>query len=394
MDFQSINVFRKRPEPAAKAASPEVERPIVGSRVELQLLTTLRCNLKCSYCSIAEGEVLGSQGNVSYTLDDLSRFIDTHLQGYDVYVTFYGGEPTLNRPFMQQVMERYPLFRYQLQTNGTLLDDLPPQALKRLSNVLVSIDGGEKITDGYRGKGIYRQVLKNVGLVREQLGGSLTARVTWSDASTSFEELDALASSFDYVYFQFVAGESYGPEAMDARRAVLRQLVQRFFEHRDSLYPLIPLMGVARNKLFPERAKELYAGQTQCRVSTHILNIMPDGQIYPCPDMMHLPEMRQGDLLGNWLKRSPLQPHPDMPCDSCEAFTYCRRNCMKNLYLAYVKGQDDYRRKVTDPICELIRFLGAEMDRYDLPAWYAALPLRAQQQLRNAEVYEYVEIMP
>ncbi len=394
MDFQAINVFRQRPEAQQPLAAPTThERPIVGSRVELQLLTTLRCNLKCTYCSIAEGEVLGSQGDVSYTMDELARFVDTHLQGYDVYVTFYGGEPTLNLDFMQGVMQRFPLFRYQLQTNGTLLDDVPDEVLARLSNVLVSIDGGQRITDGYRGRGIYRQVLKNVGTVRDKLAGSLTARVTWSDANTTFEELDELARSFDYVYFQFVAGKAYGAESMAARQQVLKQLVARFFE-AESIYPLIPLMGVARNKLFPERAKELYDGQTQCRVSSHLLNVMPDGQIYPCPDMMHLPEMRQGDLRGNWLKRSPLQPSPDMPCERCEAFSFCRRNCMKNLYLAYVKGQEDYRRNVTDPICDLIRFLGQEMDRYDLRDWYARLPLGAQQQLRSAEVYEYVEIMP
>lgn len=393
MDPQTINIFRKRPSPHQVDPAAVLERPIVGSRVELQLLTTLRCNLRCTYCSIAEGDVLGSQGNVSYAMDELVRFVDTHLRGYDVYVTFYGGEPTLNLDFMQGVMQRFPLFRYQLQTNGTLLDDVPDGVLARLSNVLVSIDGGQQITDGYRGRGIYRQVLKNVGKVRDQLAGTLTARVTWSDTETTFEELDALVGSFDYVYFQFVAGRAYGPESMAARQAVLARLVARFFEG-DTIYPLIPLMGVARNKLFPERAKELYAGQTQCRVSTHILNVMPDGRIYPCPDMMHLPEMLQGDLSGNWLKRSPLQPHPDMPCDGCEAFAFCRRNCMKNLYLAYVKGEEDYRRNVTEPICELIRFLGREFDRHDLRGWYERLPLREQQLLRNAEVYEYVEIMP
>jgi hypothetical protein len=53
--------------------------------------------------------------------------------------------------------------------------------LERLSNVLVSIDGGEAITDGYRGRGIYRQVLKNLRQVRPQIGGSVTARVTWGN---------------------------------------------------------------------------------------------------------------------------------------------------------------------------------------------------------------------
>ena len=178
---------------------------IQGNRVELQLLTTLRCNLQCSYCSLGVGEVLGSQRDVTYSLDQLDNFIATHLAGHEIYVTFYGGEPTLNLELMMAVMQRHPTFRFQLQTNGTLLGDLPDWVLARLSNILVSIDGGERVTDGYRGRGIYRQVLKNIGAIRGRVGGTLTARVTWSDADTSFEELDQLTQHFDYVYFQFVA---------------------------------------------------------------------------------------------------------------------------------------------------------------------------------------------
>ena len=130
---------------------------ILGNRVELQLLTTLRCNLKCSYCSLGVGDVLGSQRNVTYSLDALDAFIATHLNGHEIYVTFYGGEPTLNPDLMIEVMQRHPGFRFQLQTNGTLLDGLPDRVLARLSNVLVSIDGGEQVTDGHRGRGIYRR---------------------------------------------------------------------------------------------------------------------------------------------------------------------------------------------------------------------------------------------
>lgn len=368
--------------------------PIVGSRVELQLLTTLRCNLKCSYCSISEGGVLGSQGNVTYSPDTLDAFIRTHLDGYDVYITFYGGEPTLNLPFMRDVMGRYPNFRFQLQTNGTLLDNLPDNVLGRLSNILVSIDGGEKVTDGYRGRGIYRQVLKNLGETRERIGGTVTARMTWSNDAISFEEIDTLTQTFDYVYFQFVAGEAYTEDAIAGRKAVLAQLIERFFASTDRVYPIIPFMGTVRNKVMPKRATELYDGKAQCRVSTHILNVMPDGQIYPCPDMMHLPEMLQGDLNGNWLRASPLQPHPNMPCGSCEAYAWCRGNCMKNLYLAYVKGDERYRKHVTDPICELVRFMGQEIDRHRPAEWFAALPLAARKQITDCEVYEYVEIMP
>ena len=70
---------------------------IIGGRVELQLLTTLKCNLKCSYCSLGVGDVLGSQVHVEYDIEQLVSFVDKHLQEKEVYVTFYGGEPTLNK---------------------------------------------------------------------------------------------------------------------------------------------------------------------------------------------------------------------------------------------------------------------------------------------------------
>lgn len=373
--------------------APETE-PIIGGRVELQLLTTLKCNLKCTYCSLGVGDVLGSQTRVAYSVDQLAAFMDKHLKEKEVYVTFYGGEPLLNTGMLQEVMQRFPLFRYQLQTNGTLLDKLPDWVLHRLSNIMVSIDGGEQTTDGYRGRGIWRQVIKNVGHVRDRVGGTITARVTWGSPDTTFEELDDLAESFDYLYWQFVADEHYFDDSIAKRQAVLVQLIDKFFRRTDKLYPMIPLMGMVRNKLFPSRAQELYAGLTQCRVSSHIINVMPDGRIFPCPDMMYVSEMQQGDVIGNWLNRSPLQPHANMPCEDCEALPWCRRNCMKNLYLAYVKNDLRYRANVVEPICELIRFMGREIDRHDPAAWFAQAALPVRQQVTGAEVYEYCEIMP
>ncbi|MDP2795333.1 MAG: radical SAM protein [Sulfurisoma sp.] len=390
MTFQTLSL-----EPGLPPVSdPE---PIVGGRVELQLLTTLKCNLKCTYCSLGVGEVLGSQTELKYDIDQLAAFVDRHLAGKEVYVTFYGGEPTLNMRMMQDVMTRFPHFRFQLQTNGTLLDDMPEWMLAKLSNILVSIDGGEAITDGYRGRGIWRQVIRNVSHVRDKVGGTITARVTWGNPDTSFEELDELATAedaFDYLYWQFVADEMYGGDSVEKRQAVLVRLIDRFFAATDTLYPLIPLMGIVRNKVLPTRARELYAGLTQCRVSTHLINVMPNGQIYPCPDMMYAHHMQMGEIQGNWLKKSPLQPTPDMPCETCEAFSWCRRNCMKNLYLGYVKQDERYRRNVVEPICELLRFMGREIDRRDPHGWFAGLPVPVRKRLVDAEVYEYVEIMP
>ena len=149
-------------------------------------------------------------------------------------------------------------------------------------------------------------------------------------------------------------------------------------------------MGMVRNKVLPNRAVERYDGRTQCRVSTHLINVMPDGKIFPCPDMMYAPAMQMGEIQGNWLQKSPLQPHPDMHCAACEAYAWCRGNCMKNLYLGYVKKDERHRVNVVEPICELVRFMGREIDRHDPHAWFAQAALPVRKQLIDAEVYEWL----
>lgn len=370
------------------------EAVIVGNRVELQLMTTLKCNLRCSYCSLGVGDVLGSQKKATYSAEQLEVFVNKHLGDKEVYITLYGGEPTLNIKFALELMDRFPNSRFNLQTNGTLLRRVPEKILARLSNIMISVDGGEKLTDGFRGKGVYRKVLENVDGIRSKTFGTLTARVTWWSGDTTFEDLEQLSRSFDYVYFQFAQDKAaYDSDSAKKKKGVIAQLVDRFFSGK-AFFPIVPIMGTVRNKVVPAKINELSGGLTQCRVSTNLLNVMPDGKIFPCPDMMYAPELQQGDVVTNWVKRSPLQPHPNMPCGDCTAFHFCRGNCMKNMYLAYVKNDADWRENVSEPICDLIRFMGEEVDKYNPRRWFAEAPLPVRNKVANAEIYEFCEVMP
>ena len=38
--------------------------------------------------------------------------------------------------------------------------------------------------------------------------------------------------------------------------------------------------------------------------------------------------------------------------------------------------------------------MGREIDRHDPAGWFARLPLPVRRRLTDAEVYEYVEVMP
>lgn len=367
---------------------------IVGDRVELNLFTTLKCNLACSYCTEADGGSLGTQGDVTYSIDALKTFLDTHAKKKEVVITFYGGEPTLNPTFIEDVIEAFPTARFQLQTNGTLMDNVSEEVLGKLSNILISVDGGELATDIYRGDGVFHQVTEAVKSIHKHVDGTITARMTWSGSNIEVQDFLDLAATFDYVYWQFVQAQGfYAPEQMKKKKEVIEELVNLFF-NSEKFIPLIPIMGVVRNKLFPHRAVEAAYGQTQCRAATHLLNITPDGGIYPCPDLTHDQSLRCGDIKTNTLGENMMKSTTDMPCGQCEAFSYCRQNCLKNLHVAYTQKNLLVRTNVTEPICELVRFLGRVVDKHDIEAWYGRQSPSIKQEILGCSVYEYVEVMP
>ena len=367
---------------------------ISGNRVEIQLSTTLKCNLSCSYCVLAEGDVLSSQGKPTYSLDELETFVDTHLSDKDIYFTFFGGEPLMNRSFITEVMDRFPFVEYQIITNGTLLNRVDDDVLSRFTNFLISIDGTEQITNKYRGKNVFANIMKNVEAIQSKVTGTLTARVTWCDPDLPFEAFDKLLETFDWVHFQFAQQKGvYYPEHMEAKKRVIDQLVDRFYSY-EGVYPVVPLMGIARNMAVPGAAEAQCSGKTQCRSSTNAVNISPDGKIFACTDMTWVPDMQNGSVIDNTLIHSPLQMHLDMPCHSCEAVEWCRGNCMKNLYIAYVLKNDSYRTEVVEPVCELVKYLGSRMVEGDPVKWFNKLSAKDKQLVISAPIYDFVEIIP
>ena len=370
---------------------------IVSEPVEVQLFTILKCNIHCSYCVQDVGGVYDSYGRADYTIDQLETFLNTHLTGNKYYFTFFGGEPLMNKKFIMKVMERFPDVPCQLQTNGTLLSRMPHWLIERCDNFLISLDGTEFFTDKYRGEGVYTAVMTSVNSIRSYAKGTLVARMTYADPDITSDDFMHLlnVAKFDMIHFQFAQLEGvYEPEHMIKKKKVIDDLVDIFFEYKDEILPIVPLMAVARNLAVPGSEDLNCKGHTHCRVSTSLLNIRPDGKIYGCPDMTWLEDMKHGDVKENWLKRSPLQYTPEMPCHTCEVFSWCKGNCMKNMWTAYVLKDDKYRTEVVEPCCELVKYLGKSMQRYDIKSWFNSLSEENKDFLLHAPIYDRVEMIP
>ncbi|MHA2360214.1 MAG: TIGR04084 family radical SAM/SPASM domain-containing protein, partial [Candidatus Thorarchaeota archaeon] len=165
------------------------------------LVLTRKCNLNCSYCH--GGEDIGPDTEIQYSIDDLAAFLQ---KDDDIQLMLYGGEPTLRNPLIIELMDRFPSARFMLQTNALLLNKLKVDYVKRFHSILISIDGTQETTYGYRSDGVYQKVLSNVRWLHEiGFSGDIVARMAVSELSDIYRDVRHLLNlekSFDHVHWQ------------------------------------------------------------------------------------------------------------------------------------------------------------------------------------------------
>ena len=148
------------------------------------------CNLKCKYC--AYGEFYGDYDKreekmlpvekATRLIDYLSDFWNSDKNKSSqrpLTVSFYGGEPLINMPFIKNIVNHVlnkvncPRldFKFGMTTNAVLLDRYMDYLKAHDFHLLVSLDGNEENT-GYRvdksGKSAYDRIVSNVDALKEK----------------------------------------------------------------------------------------------------------------------------------------------------------------------------------------------------------------------------------
>jgi len=132
------------------------------------LSITNQCNLRCKGCFAA---ALGNMINEAPT-DPEKRVLNTEewddviSQSVDLGVyTFLiaGGEPFMFKGLLD-LCNQYKENLFLIFTNGTLLTEAHYKKLKKMTNlgIVVSVEGGEEITDSRRGKGTFKRAIETV----------------------------------------------------------------------------------------------------------------------------------------------------------------------------------------------------------------------------------------
>ena len=128
----------------------------------------------------------------------------------NVYISFYGGEPLLNMPFIQRVVdyiEHLPCphrsFTFSMTTNAILLERYMDFLVEHNFALLISLDGNEYNTS-YRvnnaGKPAYGQVIRNIDRLREKYPDYFEQRVNFNSVLHNRNSVSEIYSFFKTHY--------------------------------------------------------------------------------------------------------------------------------------------------------------------------------------------------
>ncbi len=218
----------------------------------------------------------------TYDLSLLKEFIENDPEPI---VAFYGGEPLIQTGVIRQVMDNMEA-RYVIQTNGTLWDRLELDYWKRMDAVLLSIDGTEKTTDGYRGAGVYRKVTQAaMGLRKSGYEGDLIARMAVSERTDIYRDVLHLISLslFDHIHWQLDVGWSdswtdFDRWCSNSYEPGIDRLVKLWVEElrRGKVLGIVPFLGILK------RLRE-GGSNPPCGAGVDAIAILPSGEIRACP---------------------------------------------------------------------------------------------------------------
>ena len=318
------------------------------------IVLTRRCNLNCIYCH--GGEDTGPEAEVQYTLDELETFLKRDL---DPQLMFYGGEPTLRISLMTEIMDRFPEARFMLQTNGLLLNRIPEEYVHRIHSILVSIDGRQSVTDGYRSEGVYKRVLDNVRWL-EQIGyeGDIVARMAVSEQTDIYEDirhlLDMRDPTFKHVHWQLnVIWDAEGNWndfdgwVEQSYKPGISRLVQEWVSKMsegvvEGIVPFLPLM----HTLLTKQPARLWCGSGLDTFAIHV-----DGSIGICP----ISPDWAFSIVGNIWETHPNDLRDvmliDEPCPSCDEFGVCGGRCL------FTNKQRLWGQEGFEKVCDTVKWL-------------------------------------
>lgn len=325
-------------------------------RAVLYLVVSEKCNLHCSYCSCRKIEYCNASSPSAMTIETAIAAIDLYSSLFDLEknrerestITFYGGEPLLNKKVILESIEYINEINRKartsieivINTNGTLVTKEFAESLKGKNvTVVVSIDGPEKIHNVYRKnsrkKGSFNKVISGLEILKEaKIETCLSIVITPLNFSYAKDILE-IARKFDIkeIGTNPLAGDTINYIEKEFSIQIYAQEAARaaknYFEEAKKIGVREYQTSIKKESFFTNTFS------IDCFAYSNQITVWPNGKVGVCPYLKDITlgnidtsieELRESkeDITSHWLQRLPLL---NQECKDCEFREICGGGC-------------------------------------------------------------------
>jgi uncharacterized protein len=335
------------------------------------IILTEKCNMQCKYCYEKSMKEFENGLEEKWKYDENAPFdseiniesLNDFLEEGDTLI-FYGGEPLIMLSKIKEIMKAFEKrdIRFCIQTNGMLLDNVPVTFLRRISKILISIDGDEKRNSYNKGTAHYGRIIKNIQTIRENgFTGEIVARMVIAPpyGYDIYEQVlhivDLIRKGiFDSIHWQIDAGfykNDFNPlefsKFVEKYNESISKLVNWWIrEMKDGdLFILYPFFGILNRLMVWDSETRL-----PCGAGHNNFTINTCGRISACPIMNSVENFYCGDLNTKPGKLKEIKIE-DSTCKNCNYFEICGGRCL------YWKNAKLWPKEGDDLICKTIMHL-------------------------------------
>ena len=298
----------------------ELEGRFSGPCNTLVLSVSSGCNLACRYCycGVCRDELpdrgLMSEATALLAVERLFAAADPDV---DVRITFFGGEPLLNKPVIRRVVARCNELAaargrragYSMTTNATLIDDEMADLIVRNNfGLMASLDGPQPLHDAQcparAGGGSFALATAGIRRLFER-GARVTVRCTMAHPAPDAMELIRFFSGFGAS--RVVLGTVYNPAfpsecdfTEDDDRAfrrcvgekVIPWMVSERAAGRTPIYdPFDEICDFQAEERHDDKVPAM-----RCGACHGAMAVAPDGTLYPCHRFVGMEKWALGRL--------------------------------------------------------------------------------------------------
>jgi radical SAM protein with 4Fe4S-binding SPASM domain len=346
----------------------ESETPLTTSpqHLDLTLLLSYQCNLRCVYCyeGHAEEDVLSLETAQQIVGDLIERHDDDTQR---IILGYFGGEPTLHPDLMVEfsawIRKTYPnkSLMLAMTTNGVMSTYMRERLWQCVDKIKFSFDGPVDVQDAHRqtlaGSSSYERAFGMMRSVYQERPSAMSLRTTVTSSS-----VDRMVDIVKFFGRNFPGIRQQYEPVMDscfADGVVSTVDMSRFVMRYLEAFAVAREMGQTITTSFARFSRYHDSVNKFCGVASLKYTVLPDGSLASC-NRVHSSNVRQGPFFlaepGNHLSIERPRYNLPLACHNCFARYNCKGGCYALRHSLSVGPDDEFtfcndiRRLVTGVI--------------------------------------------